>query len=66
MTRARAFYCDDQPRNEIHGEGLAASLHGGLGMAANRTQRFQLNPIELVLLASSFALVALIAVLAWH
>jgi hypothetical protein len=35
-------------------------------MAANLTQRSQLNPIEVILLASSFALVALIAVLAWH
>jgi hypothetical protein len=36
-------------------------------MAGNLTHRFsQLNPVELVLLASSFALVTLIAVLAWH
>jgi hypothetical protein len=35
-------------------------------MAGNLTHRSQLNPVELVLLASSFALVTLIAVLAWH
>ncbi len=35
-------------------------------MAANVTYRSQLNPIEIVVLASSFALVALIVVLAWH
>ncbi len=35
-------------------------------MAANVTNRSQLNPVEIVVLASSFALVALIVVLAWH
>ncbi len=35
-------------------------------MAANVTNRSQLNPVEILILASSFALVALIVVLAWH
>jgi len=35
-------------------------------MAGNLTHRPLLNPVELVLLASSFALVTLIAALAWH
>jgi hypothetical protein len=35
-------------------------------MTANVTYRSQLNPVEIVVLASSFALVGLIVVLAWH
>jgi hypothetical protein len=35
-------------------------------MAVNVTYRSQLNPVEIVVLASSFALIASIAVLAWH
>ena len=35
-------------------------------MAANLTNRSQLNPVEIMILASSFSLVALIVVLAWH
>jgi hypothetical protein len=45
---------------------LLAHCEEGLKMAGNLTYRSQLNPVEVVVLASSFALIALVAVLAWH
>jgi hypothetical protein len=45
---------------------LCSGEEGGREMPAKVTYRSQLNPAEMVVLASSFALVALIVVLAWH
>ncbi len=50
----------------LAGGVVPAHWRGGLDMAGNLTHRSQHNPVELVVLASSPALVALVAVLAWH